>query len=194
MSIGEGLAHFYWCYQLFEEGGGLPQILSLFELQLSIFRSSQLVVRPPMASCEVPSFSFGRRQPEHHLFYLLLWWYFPIQWTLSLPPLPMCLTATFVLSNISHLVLSSWNMETIFSGILYFCQPYEAMIHLALLMAPNYDLWSFFQDSEGDLSTIVNSAYMEWIVQDQSLLTWINSTLSRSVPPYIVGLRRSKSI
>lgn len=174
----------------------MPQILSLFELQLSIFRSSWLAVRPPMASREVPGFSSRRRQPEHHLFYLFLWWYFSIQWTLSLPPLPMCLRQQpSYYQTFPTLFYQVRIRKLSFLGSSIFASPTKPWSiwlcwwHQIMPSGVSFKIQKGTYPPSSILCT--RSGLFKTKVFSPGL---INSTLSRSVPPYIVGLRRSKSI
>ena len=45
----------------------------------------------------------------------------------------------------------------------------------------------FLIDAEGNFTTIVNLEFQSWDTRDQALLTLINSTLSPSVLPMVVG-------
>ncbi|XP_078148654.1 uncharacterized protein LOC144544114 [Carex rostrata] len=48
--------------------------------------------------------------------------------------------------------------------------------------------------SNEKVTYVANPEYDEWVQQDQNLLSWINSTLSESTLPYVVGLQTSRAI
>lgn len=54
---------------------------------------------------------------------------------------------------------------------------------------PQYSLYD-----RGKHSTTVNPLYTEWLIKDHNLLTWLNSTFSENVLPYVVGLHTSKAV
>jgi hypothetical protein len=52
----------------------------------------------------------------------------------------------------------------------------------------------FLIDAEGNFTTIVNPEFQSWDTRDQALLTLINSTLSPSVLPMVVGQNSAQSV
>lgn len=101
---------------------------------------------------------------------------------------------TFILSNIHHLVPTKLNggnyilWKSLFEPIL------RAHSLLGFIDGTNPCPSKFLPQSDGSSCTTPNTKYLEWIQQDQHLITWINSTLSETVLPYVVGLSTSKSI
>ncbi|KAJ8630800.1 hypothetical protein MRB53_024123 [Persea americana] len=101
---------------------------------------------------------------------------------------------TFILSNIHHLVPTKLNggnyilWKSLFEPIL------RAHSLLGFIDETNPCPSKFLPQSDGSSCTTPNTKYLEWIQQDQHLITWINSTLSETVLPYVVGLSTSKSI
>ncbi|KAJ8636288.1 hypothetical protein MRB53_010555 [Persea americana] len=102
--------------------------------------------------------------------------------------------ATFVLSNISHLDPTKLEHGNYHVWRFLFLPILLSHNLLGFVNGTKPCPPKFLQDSKGKLSTSVNPTYTEWIIQDQNLLTWINSTLSEGVLPYIVGLQSSKAI
>ncbi|KAJ8646752.1 hypothetical protein MRB53_008500 [Persea americana] len=101
---------------------------------------------------------------------------------------------TFILSNIHHLVPTKLNggnyilWKSLFEPIL------RAHSLLGFIDGTNPCPSKYLPQSDGSSCTTPNTKYLEWIQQDQHLITWINSTLSETVLPYVVGLSTSKSI
>lgn len=97
---------------------------------------------------------------------------------------------SFVISNISHLIsikLDSTNFllwKSLFRPVLR-SHRLEGFID-GTKPAPPPETTS----SDGKL--VSNLAYFEWFERDQTLLSWINATLSESTLPYIVGMNTGK--
>ena len=102
--------------------------------------------------------------------------------------------STFVISNITNLVSVKLDREN-----------YLLWRHQFSALLRSHDLYGFVDgthpcpekhltDSTGVVSTKINPEYVKWHRQDQSLICWINSTLTESVLSHIVVLGTSQTI
>ena len=101
---------------------------------------------------------------------------------------------TFLLSNVHHLVPIKLNggnyllWKSLFEPVL------KAHSLLGFVDGSTPCPSQFLTQSDGSVRTTPNPKFLERVQQDQHILTWINSTLSKTVLPYVVGLKNSKSV
>ncbi|KAL5703557.1 hypothetical protein ACHQM5_022091 [Ranunculus cassubicifolius] len=50
------------------------------------------------------------------------------------------------------------------------------------------------EDLVGNITQIPNPEYLSWVKLDQTLLIWMNATISEEILPYVIGIRSSRSL